>query len=83
MRGNGVISTAGAGPNETPSEAQLQYLDTVCSTTQASIDYAMREMPPRPTMNPTRRVSVDAFVVFSDESFSFSPKKSHFLSSWV
>ena len=49
MGGSGVISTEGSLPEDTPTEAQLQYLDTVCTTTQASIDYALAELPPRPT----------------------------------
>ncbi|KAL7520504.1 hypothetical protein ACHAWX_005226 [Stephanocyclus meneghinianus] len=60
VRGDGVISTAGAGPNDIPTEAQLQYLDTVCSTTQASIDYAMKEMSPRPTASPTGRPTAES-----------------------
>lgn len=55
MGGNGNISTAGAGPNDTPTDDQVEYLDTICSTTQASIDYAINELPPspQPTVSPS------------------------------
>jgi hypothetical protein len=54
--GNGNISTEGSGPNDTPTEAQLEYLDMVCKTTQGSIDYALKELPPtlEPTESPLR-----------------------------
>ena len=54
---NGLISTAGTDPNDSPTEAQLRYLDTVCSTTQASIDHALKGIPPT-TLQPTELQSI-------------------------
>jgi hypothetical protein len=76
--GDGSISTAGSSPDETPTESQIQYLDTVCSTTQASIDYALKELPPtlQPTEEPTANpsyVPTDSPVVAPSVSPSFVP----------
>ena len=53
---NGGLSTAGTGPGETPTPTEMQYLNIVCSDTQASVDYAIEDGVPtrKPaTSNPT------------------------------
>jgi hypothetical protein len=47
----GGINTAGTGPGETPTEIEKEYLNVVCSDTQASIDFAIEEG--LPTKRPT------------------------------
>ena len=49
--GNGGIDVLGAGPGETPTATEEEYLTTVCSDTQGAINLYMEEITTSPTTN--------------------------------
>ena len=48
---NGGIDVLGAGPGETPTATEEEYLTTVCSDTQGAINLYMEEITTSPTTN--------------------------------
>ena len=48
---NGGIDVLGAGPGETPTATEEEYLTTVCSDTQGAINLYMDEITTSPTTN--------------------------------
>ena len=48
---NGGIDVIGAGPGETPTATEEEYLTTVCSDTQGAINLYMEEITTSPTTN--------------------------------